>query len=123
MTILDENDQVIHEDRYCTLGEVAHVLGLPRASELARYRGLDTESARDDMLDQFGIWFLLQEQTEMPPTLNEIIREQKNDEGDDDNDDDDDDDEENDENDDDDDDDEDEDDEDDEENDEDGDDE
>ncbi len=81
LTIFDDQDQVLHEDRYRTLTDIAQVFGLKAGCDLSHYRGRNQtfDHARDLMLDRWGVWFRIkQEDAATPPVLADLINDTRN---------------------------------------------
>ena len=81
LTVLNDQDETVHQGSYCTLADIATIFGLKRGSDLAHYRVEPNEHTRQLMLDRFGLWFLIDEEDSKPlPTLEDFVQEHDNDE-------------------------------------------
>ncbi len=74
LTVLNDQDEKLHQGSYCTLTQIASIFGLKRGSDLAHYRAEPSEHTRELMLDRFGVWFLIDEEEPKPlPALKDFF--------------------------------------------------
>jgi len=65
LTVYDQDDQVVEEEEYGTLRQIAKEVALPRGNDPFRYRPVQyLEHARQLMLSRVGVWFTIDDDDE-----------------------------------------------------------